>query len=44
MIGMNEGKIKVNFGNEKFMYNIEDNYHGKWYKGANNENNHENNH
>lgn len=27
MIGMNEGKIKVNFGNEKFMYNIEDNYH-----------------
>ncbi|ORX46936.1 hypothetical protein BCR36DRAFT_413878 [Piromyces finnis] len=26
MIGMNEGKIKINFGNEKFMYNIEENY------------------
>lgn len=28
MIGMNEGKIKVNFGKKKFVYNIEDNYSG----------------
>jgi len=27
MIGMNEGKVKVNFGHKKFMYNIEEHYH-----------------
>ncbi|KAL6628711.1 SPRY-domain-containing protein [Neocallimastix sp. 'constans'] len=26
MIGMNEGKVKVNFGNKKFMFNIEESY------------------
>jgi len=31
MIGMNEGKVKVNFGNKKFMFNIEESYQGIQY-------------